>query len=187
MPNRTAADMMTRAIVTLSPDTDIGVAIRCLLRNRITGAPVVDVTGRLVGILSEKDCLRVFVEEEGDKPSARAVADYMSTPKAKASILPTTNLYDIVNLFLNTPFRRLPVLDSNRRLVGQVARADAMRAIESIHDNSYLYGSPAVEPISTSFDDGMGVDSAMRIARAQRTVRRSRTLGGDPRRDSSGD
>ena len=92
MPNRTAADMMTRAIVTLSPDTDIGVAIRCLLRNRITGAPVVDVTGRLVGILSEKDCLRVFVEEEGDKPSARAVADYMSTPKAKASILPTTNL-----------------------------------------------------------------------------------------------
>ena len=165
MASPTAADMITGSVITLSPDTDMRTAIRRLLKSRITGAPVVDADGCLVGILSEKDCLRVFTEENRSAIATPSVRDYMSTPKA--TITPATNLYDIVGLLLNLPFRRLPVLNPEGRPLGQVFRADAMRAILAIRDNQYLYGAPAVTPPSTSLEQGMGVDSAIRMARGQ--------------------
>jgi CBS domain-containing protein len=61
MPGHTAADIMTRSVVTLSQEGCIYQAIEVLLKHKLLGALVVDETGRLVGILSEKDCLRVLV------------------------------------------------------------------------------------------------------------------------------
>ena len=54
MPHRTAADIMTRSVVTLSPDMDIYGAVQLLLKKEISGAPVVSPEGRLVGVLSRK-------------------------------------------------------------------------------------------------------------------------------------
>ena len=57
MPNQTATDIMARSELTLSPETDIYRVIQLLLKHRLSGAPVVDAEGRLVGILTEMDCL----------------------------------------------------------------------------------------------------------------------------------
>ncbi len=161
MPHRTAADIMTRSVVTLSPDTDIYGAMQVLLKKKISGAPVVDREGRLVGMLSEKDCLRVLAGEALDGLPEGKVSDYMT--RSVESITPTTSIYDIVHGFLQVHFRRLPVVDQTGRVVGQISRRDVLVAIESIRDNSYLYGTEDKSPPK----EGMGVDSAMRRARGR--------------------
>ncbi len=72
-------DYMTRGLVTLKPEMDLFEAIRLLHSNSISGAPVVDMDGHLLGMLSEGDCLNgiikdIYYEEAGGK-----VADFMST------------------------------------------------------------------------------------------------------------
>ena len=65
-PNRipTARDIMTRAVITFRPEASIFEAIRVLLTKHISGAPVVDADGIVVGMLSELDCLRVLSSDE---------------------------------------------------------------------------------------------------------------------------
>ena len=60
LDNVTAKDFMTGSLVTFSPDEDVITAMQVLIEKRISGAPVVDRLGNLIGILSEKDCLRCF-------------------------------------------------------------------------------------------------------------------------------
>ena len=56
------ADYMTRDLITLSPETEINRAMNMLLDQRISGAPVVDQNGQMVGVLSKKDCLKAALE-----------------------------------------------------------------------------------------------------------------------------
>lgn len=163
MLSRKAVDIMTRKVVTLSPETDIYTAMKTFLAKRFSGAPVVDARGTLIGILSEKDCLKVLTGEAFDGLPEGRVADYMTKPVETVS--PETNILDIVGRFLNMPFRRLPVVDDEGRLIGQISRRDLLRAIDSMRDNSYLYGTKEPRPIE--IDENMGVHSAMRIARSR--------------------
>ena len=96
MPHRTAADIMARSVVTLSPDMDIYGAVQLLLKKEISGAPVVDPEGRLVGVLSEKDCLKVLAGGALDGLPEGKVSDYMT--RSVESVTPTTSLYDIVHV-----------------------------------------------------------------------------------------
>ena len=162
MPHRVASDMMVQSVVTLSPVTDIYSAMQTLLRYSISGAPVVDDAGRLVGMLSEKDCLRVLAGEAFDGLPEGRVGDYMT--REVESVSPDTSLLAIVRLFLDRTYRCLPVVDQVGLVVGQISRREVVAAIESIHDNSYLYGPADAEAPA----DGKGVDSAMRLARGQR-------------------
>ncbi len=161
MPNQTATDIMARSELTLSPETDIYRVIQLLLKHRLSGAPVVDAEGRLVGILTEKDCLQVLAGEAFDGLPEGHVQDYMT--RDVDTLTPTASLYDIVDRFLGKAYRKLPVVDDQGRVIGQVSRRDTLRAMESIRDNSYLYGSKDEHP-----PEGGGVDSAMRMARSRR-------------------
>ena len=162
MPNRTAADIMTKKVVTLSPDTDVYEAMRTLLKKKISGAPVVDKDGTIVGILSEKDCLKVLTAEAFDGVPKGTVASYMT--RTVESIGPAASIHDVVNCFLQNYFRRLPVVDRDGRLLGQVSRRDVVAVIESMRDNSYLYGTED-KYLHPGTDEAVGVDSAMRRAR----------------------
>ena len=161
MVNLTAADMMTRTEATLSPDVDIYRALRQLLKSKLTGVPVVDDDGVLVGMLTEKDCLNVIVGGALDGLPAGNVSDYMNTPAE--SVGPTASLYDIVHIFLTRPYRKLPVVDDAGRVIGQVSRRDTLVAFESSRDDPRLYGVKDERP-----PEGSGVDSAMRIARGRK-------------------
>ena len=161
MPNRKAEDIMTRELVTFTPETDLYEAMSVLLSRRFSGASVVDSAGILVGVLSERDCLRVIAGELFEGLPEGRVGDYMS--RDLVTVSPSTSLFDIVALFLNRPIRRLPVVDEDARLVGQISRRDVLWAIESMREH-YLY--PKQEHELDTKDDGPGgVSSAMKKAR----------------------
>ena len=163
MPNRTANTVMSPLVVTVSPHDDIYRAMQTLLRKRISSAPVVDAEGRLVGILSEKDCLRILTGAAFEGWPEATVASYMTAPVE--TLTPETSVYDMVNRFLGRAFHQMPVVDEDGHVLGQVSRRDVLVAIESMRDNSYLYGT-ADQQLPP--DEGTGVDSAMRLARFQK-------------------
>ena len=156
----TAADIMDRSEFTLTQELDIGDAMRKMLRAKMAGAPVVDSEGRLCGMLTEKDCLKAIVRQATEGVPGGSVRDYMTTDVT--SVPPTTQLLDIAHHFLDRPFRKLPVVDSDGRVMGQVSRRDILRAIDSAKDNPFLYGTKEQRPQETG-----GVHSAMERARGK--------------------
>jgi CBS domain-containing protein len=128
----TAREIMTTRLVTVQPDLPIFGAIRILLRNQISGAPVVDASGALVGMLSELDCLKVLANGEfyDDDPSEKGIVrNYMT--RVTQSIDPESDIYTLAQYFLNHTVRRLPVVRGSR-LLGQISRRDVLRTIEEM-------------------------------------------------------
>ncbi len=121
----TARDIMATKLITVGPDIPIEKAIDVLLRNNISGAPVVDSPKNLVGMLSERDCLRVLSNAAFDRLPNGRVRDYMSP--CHMTIGPEDGLFMVADLFLRTPYRRFPVIEDGE-LVGQVSRRDVLRA-----------------------------------------------------------
>ncbi len=138
MDSLTAADLMARSEATLDPESDIYAAMERLLKGRLTGAPVVDDEGTLLGMLTERDCLKVMVDGALDGLPRGKVSDYMSSPAE--SITPTASLYDVAQVFLTRSYRKLPVVDRDGRVIGQVSRRDILVAIESARDNPWRKG-----------------------------------------------
>jgi CBS domain-containing protein len=103
-------------------------AIDFILRNHVTGAPVVDETGHLVGMLSEKDCLKLVSAGANAEAPTGTVADYMTTKVT--TISPEVDIYYVAGLFLNYGFRRLPVVE-NEKLVGAITRFDILRIMRA--------------------------------------------------------
>lgn len=120
---------MSANLVTFKPETDVLTAISDLLEKGISGAPVVDNLGNIVGMLSEKDCMRVALNAGYHGDLGGRVGDFMSptvtTVDADSSIL------EIARMFLQAPFKRYPVVSDNR-LVGSISRADVLRAIDAL-------------------------------------------------------
>ena len=87
-----------------------------VLRRTETGAPVVNEAGQLLGMLTERDCLKALVGGALDGLPGGKVADYMTAPAE--SIRPTASLFDIAHIFLTRSFRKLPVVDVDRRVIG---------------------------------------------------------------------
>jgi len=122
-------DYMSTRLVTFSPDMEVMLAINLLVKHGIAGAPVMDEEGRLVGMLSERDCLNVGLIAAQDTCVAGPVSQFMSTQVV--TVEPDMNLTQLASMFLSQPFRRFPVIE-NGKLVGQISRADVLRAINSL-------------------------------------------------------
>lgn len=127
--NVSVADIMTKKLITFTLDTQVLSAIDQLISKKISGAPVVDKDGNLLGMLSEIDCMQTFMQSTYHNEMGGLVKDYMSD---KVSFIPSTmGIMDVAEYFLETHFRRLPVVD-NGKLVGQVSRRDVLRAIQKL-------------------------------------------------------
>lgn len=124
------ADYMARFTHALRPEMDIYDAVDFLLERRVTGAPVVDVEGRLVGLLSEKDCLRLFSVGADALPPRGAVRDFMG--KQFTRVESTMDIYYAAGLFLREEERRFPVVDVEGKLVGEITRFDILRAVKGL-------------------------------------------------------
>ncbi|MDP2227514.1 MAG: CBS domain-containing protein [Moraxellaceae bacterium] len=123
------ADYMAHKLVTLRPDMSIDQAIRSLLDNGISGAPVVQ-DGKLVGVFSESDCLKDVLQSVYHNMGGGLVSDFMTA--AMETISPDESIITAAEIFLNHRRRRLPVVDANGRLVGQISRRDVLRAIADL-------------------------------------------------------
>lgn len=130
MTTSTAArDYMTSDLITLTPDMDIHRAMRILLDKRLSGAPVIDPIGNLIGVLSKKDCLKVAFSASYHKEWGGSVSDYMEDDVQ--TIQADTDIVEVAEIFLESPFRRFPVMEKGR-LVGQISRCDVLRALDHL-------------------------------------------------------
>lgn len=125
-------EYMTKDLITFKKDTDIMVAIKSLLDNRISGAPVLDDNGKVVGLIDDKDCLKVLFDNVYNRLPTRSdtVSNYMSN--VMKSISTDRNILDVASIFVSSPFKRLMVEDENGKLVGQISRRDILRAIREM-------------------------------------------------------
>ena len=121
---------MTRKIVSIDQDMEIMAATHRLIKNNISGAPVLDAHGRLVGILTERDCMKVALHSGYHDVPYGLVRDYMS-PNPEF-VAPEQSILTLAEKFVYGNFRRYPVLD-NGRLVGMISRRDVLAAIEKKH------------------------------------------------------
>lgn len=140
-----AADIMTRDVLTMHGETSVLDAARTMLRHRVSGLPVVDWTGKLIGVVTEGDLMRRAETGTQHQRShwlelllgpGRAAADYTAAHARKVSevmtdrvisIAPDTPLEQAVGLMERHKIKRLPVVEKGR-LVGIVSRSDFLRA-----------------------------------------------------------
>lgn len=146
-----AKDIMTRDLITLTPEMDFSSAAKILLENNINGAAVVDDAGQLVGILCQSDLVAQQkkmpvptlitvldsyislgstkqMEKEVRKIAALTVGEAM-TPDP-VTIQPDTAIDTIAALMVDSGFHTLPVVDGDQ-LVGIVGKADMLRTLLS--------------------------------------------------------
>ena len=147
----TAKDIMTREVITISPDTEIAQAAQLLLTNRINGVPVINDAGILVGILCQSDLIiqqknisipSLFtlldgfisltsskkLDKEVEKIAATKVADAMTANPV--TVNSDTGIADVATLMVEKSYHTLPVVDAGN-LVGIVGKEDVLRTLIS--------------------------------------------------------
>jgi len=148
---QTVADVMTRDLFTVTPETPLQEAIQLLAKNRISGLPVVTKTGELKGVLSESDLMWqvtgaplpayimlldsvIYLEnparynEEVHKALGQTVSEVMSHEKV-ITTKPDASLREAAQMMHHKKVTRLPVLDSSGALVGILTQGDIVRAL----------------------------------------------------------
>lgn len=124
-------------LVTFAPDTPILVALDTLLEKHITGAPVLNDTGEVIGLIDDKDCLNILVGSGyyNHPVGKETVASYMSNVMKTIPI--DIDIFMAANIFLTTPYKRLIVVDEDHKLAGQISRRDILRAIKDLNTTTW--------------------------------------------------
>jgi CBS domain-containing protein len=167
-----AADVMTRKVVSIGPSASIAEMVRLMLDNRISGLPVIDDRGELVGMVTEGDCLRrAETGTERKRPRwlefligpSRLAAEYIHAHSRKIAEVMTqppititedTPLDEIVHLMETRRIKRLPVMRDGK-VVGIVSRADLLHALASAAKSI-----PTGAPTDTAIRDQLMTDLA---------------------------
>ena len=125
----TAREWMTSKYMALTPETDLLVALGRMADKSVSAALVVDPGGKLVGVLTEKDCLRVLTLTTYHEALAGKVGGFMSP--LPECVAPDMDLLRISKLFLETNFPVLPVMEGEK-LLGQISRQQVLQATQSM-------------------------------------------------------
>lgn len=122
----TARQLMEEIRLTLAPEMDLLSAIDELSRHGLSAAPVVDRERRLLGMLTEKDCLRILSVSAFHRPRGGRVANFLSPVEGVIEV--DMDLFRVSEIFLGNNFPMLPVLDHGK-LVGCITRQDLLQGI----------------------------------------------------------
>lgn len=122
-------DYMSDDPLSFSPEMDVLDAIHQLLKHEMTGAPVIDRLGKVVGFLSEKDCIKVALNSSYHEQRGGQVREFMTHDVL--TLDSDATLTDAAELFLSKPFRSYPVV-SESKLVGQLSRRHILKAFEKL-------------------------------------------------------
>jgi CBS domain-containing protein len=120
-------DHMTTNLITFKPSQSVEEVIDSLIKNRISGGPVVNDNNELIGIISEGDCIKQLSESR-----------YYNMPLSDSSVEKhmisnvetidgNMNIFDAANKFLESKRRRFPIVE-NGKLIGQISQKDILKA-----------------------------------------------------------
>ncbi|GLQ32071.1 CBS domain-containing protein [Litoribrevibacter albus] len=118
---------MDESILPLTPDTPLIVATTALCKNKLTGLPVVDSSLKVIGFLSEQDCIGKILNESFYGYTDATVKDVMQTDIV--SISPETSIIDLAQQMKSNRPRVYPVVESER-LLGVISRTDVLTALK---------------------------------------------------------
>jgi CBS domain-containing protein len=116
-------DIMSTDVVSVQPDTPVARVVELLIENDITGLPVVEPSGRLVGIVTEKDLIGVLCGQDAPRGTAR---DYMTDDVI--SFDEDDDIIAICECLIHNHLRRVPIL-ADGKLVGIISRRDLIKYI----------------------------------------------------------
>jgi CBS domain-containing protein len=128
-----AKDVMSTDVVSVKEDDPIFEAVKLLVENNISGLPVVDDDMTLTGILSEKDLVNLFYEQE--YADGKTVSDYMTHPAV--SFDDNNALINVCNFLVKNIFRRVPVT-SGGKLVGIISIQDILKSVLKLRQQQAL-------------------------------------------------
>lgn len=140
-------EIMTREVVSVKPEDNVKDALMVLFKRQISGLPVIDNEGKLVGMFTEKDVLSYilpsyiekvgrFIYEEDPKSTKKKFMELNNLKVARlmrrevVTTTEDTTLCEAARVMLTQKARRLPVLDKSGKVVGIVARGDILIALE---------------------------------------------------------
>ncbi len=123
----TVEEFMDKTFVTLKKDMDVYHAVDILLDRGITSAVVVDDFNRIIGILSEKDCMTLLTKGHYHQLPSGKVSDFMT--ERVVTISGSTDIFKVADMFLKHFFRRLVVADEDNKMIGQITRRDLLKII----------------------------------------------------------
>jgi len=135
-PTVLVKDIMTTNLVLFTVEQSIHEVMNSFIKNKISGGPVVDDRGRLIGVISEADCMKEVSDSRYfNMPILDKTVGHFMTKEVET--LPASmTLFDAASRFHQTSRRRFPVLDNNK-LVGQVSRKDIVIAAINLKSQSW--------------------------------------------------
>jgi len=120
-------EVMTSSVVTITAFDDIDTAVSLMIRHNVSGIPIVDDDDMLQGVITECDLLCLLTNIDTDR---KCVMDYASLNAVV--VYEDTSLVEVVDLMTSHPYRRLPVVDQDGKLVGVISRRDLIRFIRDL-------------------------------------------------------
>lgn len=119
------ADYMTKHVVKLTPELNVIDAVKIMLEHKITSAPVMNTQGHLLGMFSEMDGMKIFLDSVYNQGMSGKVGDYMT--KNPIKVQAESSIVDLAEKFQNLPVRSFPVFEGNE-MVGIISRTDLLKA-----------------------------------------------------------
>ncbi|MAC96803.1 MAG: inosine-5-monophosphate dehydrogenase [Flavobacteriales bacterium] len=125
-------DYMTKQLITFSPKQTVNEVVDVLVYRNISGGPVINEDGQLIGIISEGDCLKEIMRGHynNDLTMSALVEEVMV--KSVITVAANDTVWDVASKFLEMKLRRFPVLNEDK-LVGQISQRDIMKAVEELN------------------------------------------------------
>lgn len=130
------SDYMTKKLITFKPEQSVEEVIVQLIKNRISGGPVVNDNYELVGMISEGDCIKHISESKYHNlpGETRTVGQHMISNVE--TIDGNMDIFDAANKFLQARRRRFPIVE-NGVLVGQISQMDILKATIELKSQSW--------------------------------------------------
>ncbi|MDA0177786.1 MULTISPECIES: CBS domain-containing protein [Mesoflavibacter] len=129
-------DYMTKDLITFKPNQTVEDVVETLIKNKISGGPVINDNNELIGIISEGDCIKQISESRYyNAPTQDSLVENHMIKNVE-TIDGNLNIFDAANKFLSAKRRRFPIVEDGK-LVGQISQKDILKAAMQLKGHNW--------------------------------------------------